>query len=147
MEIECSEKPTDRKTGNSDAYCSTGCQSSFGTCTTNVGGTVPGLGYFSNFKTYTFEAGISTDLQRNGYPVFDTVNNPNARYNHSWSPDNVAVEDGYMVLKVPGGQITSPILCAEVQTVATNIQYASVRTKAILTSVPGVVDGKLVTSQ
>jgi hypothetical protein len=102
---------------------------------------VPGLGYFSNFKTYTFESGISTELQRSGYPVFDTVGNPNAIYNHSYAPENVAIEDGYLVLTVPGGQTTSPILCAEVQTVATNIKYASVRTKAILTSEPGVVDG------
>ena len=83
-----------------------------------------------------------TDLQRSGYPVFDTVGNPNAVYNHSYVPENVVLADGYMVLTVPGGQNTSPILCAEVQTVATNIQYASVRTTAILTQEPGVVDGE-----
>jgi hypothetical protein len=75
--------------------------------------------------------------------VPDRANNPNALYDHSFTPDNVAIENGYLVLTVPGGQNTSPILCAEVQTVATNIQYASVRTTAILTQEPGVVDGEL----
>jgi hypothetical protein len=130
--------------GNSDSYCGTGCQTNFGTCSSTTGGNVPGLGYFANFKTYNFESGIfPTDLHKSGYPVPDTVGNPQAIYNHSFTPDNVVLENGYMVLKVPGGQNTSPILCAEVQTVATNIQYASVRTTAILTQEPGVVDGKL----
>lgn len=45
-----------------------------------------------------------------------------------------------MVLTVPGGQTTSPISCAQVVTSASDIKYASVRTTAILTSEPGVVD-------
>lgn len=133
--------------GNGDAFCGTGCQSKFGTCTPIVGGSVPGLGYFSNYKTYTFESGdFPTDFHKSSDLVRDTASNANAKFDHQYVPDNVAVSGGYLVLTVPGGQTTGPIKSAEVQTVATNIQYCSVRTKAILSKEKGVVDGWYTTS-
>lgn len=78
------------------------------------------------------------------YTVDDKESTPTARYNHHFTPDNVAIKDGYLVLTVPGNQQPSfdnPATCGEISTTASNIKYASVRTRAILTSEPGVVDG------
>ena len=74
--------------------------------------------------------------------VQDTSSNPNALYDHRFVPGNVAVSGGYLNLKVPGGQTSGPIRSAEVATSISNILYASVRVNAILTSEPGVVDGR-----
>lgn len=153
--------------GNGDVYCGTGCQPKFGTCSGSTApapgnggddggnappsggagdgdaeGNVPGLGFFTNYKKYTFETNSwPADLMKSNYVVKDTEGNENARFDHSFVPNNVAIEGGFMVLTVPGAQKSSPILSGEVQTAATNIQYGSFRTKAILTSEPGVVDG------
>ena len=85
-------------------------------------------------------------LRASNYPVFDTVNNPNAHNNHSFVPENVSVKDGWLNLKVPGGQTSNSISCAEVTTTASNILFASVRVKAKLSGEPGVVNGKKATS-
>ena len=53
----------------------------------------------------------------------------------------VSVTGGYLNMKVPGGQTTSPIKTAQIQTTETDMLYASVRTTAILASVPGVCNG------
>lgn len=128
--------------GNTNDYCGSGCQPDFGTCGTSSGASVPGLGYFTNFVTYSFaNSSIMSGLQVSDYTVNDLASISNAKFDHSFSPSNVEVSDGYLVLKVPGGQKSSPITCGEVTTSETEILYASIRTTAILTEEPGVVDG------
>jgi hypothetical protein len=53
-----------------------------------------------------------------------------------------------LALTVPGGQRPSEqsdwrLSCAQVETVAHNIQYGSVRTKAVFSQVPGTCHGEL----
>jgi len=60
---------------------------------------------------------------------------------HSFDAANVKVADGFLQLKVPGGQQGRQcISCAEVATTF-QVKYASVRTYAVLTEVPGVCNG------
>ena len=76
------------------------------------------------------------------YAVNDMAENSNALYNHVFRPANVAVGGGFLKLKVPGGQKTSPISSAEVTTCAENIQYASTRVVGIMGDAAGTVCGK-----
>ena len=78
------------------------------------------------------------------YLVEDTLGNPQATYNHAFTPADVSVSGGFLQLKVPGGQTKSPLNCAEVVTTLSDIHYASVRTTAIFSSVAGTVNGKCV---
>ena len=152
--------------GKTDAYCGTGCQSTFGTCgspasaqpptsspsqssslppSTSSSGTSPtkegclwaidGSEGFTESLTIDFSAltappstlKISTD----------TINStPDTQL---YTTSNVAVQDGTLQLKVPGGQTASPILGAEVYTSADNILYASVRTTMQVSTVSGTV--------
>lgn len=59
---------------------------------------------------------------------------------HTFKESNVAVEDGFLILNVPGGQAGSDISSGEVSTLF-DVKYASVRTWAILTEEPGVCNG------
>jgi hypothetical protein len=101
----------------------------------------------------TFENGVyvvSSDAQFSNYVKFTFDGNKlpeglfaaDWRIDDNWSvnAENVAVKDGYLQLKVPGGQ-QKPYKCAQVDTTVTNILYASVRTVAILTKTPGVCNG------
>ena len=73
--------------------------------------------------------------------VNDTAGNSHALYNHQFTPAQVSVSGGYLNLKVPGGQTTSPIQSAEVGTCQENILYASVRIIGIMGHSPGTVCG------
>jgi Glycosyl hydrolases family 16 len=75
-------------------------------------------------------------LQANEYGV-----NDNAPFTHSFTTANAYLNDSFLHLRVPGGQTKSPIKCAEVQTTIEDIRYASVRTRAIFTNVPGTCAG------
>lgn len=103
------------------------------------------MGYFVHYKSYNFPGTtLPSGLLASAYTVNDKESTPTAKYNHRFTPQNVAVRDGYLVLTVPGGQkpsFSNPATCGEVTTSASNILYASVRTHAILTQEPGVVDG------
>lgn len=107
---------------------------------------VPGVGHFSNFKAYTFDDNkFPDDLYISEYTV-DDVDAPDstAKFNHIFESKNVVVRNKILRLTVPGDQHPSsddPASCAEVGTEATDILYASVRTRAKLTSEPGVCDG------
>lgn len=59
-----------------------------------------------------------------------------------YSADNVVVRNGYLELRVPGGQRSLPYRSAEIVTNVQNIKYASVRTRAIFSETPGVCNGK-----
>lgn len=98
---------------------------------------LPGIGSFSHHETYSFggsslPAGLRAKADNVG-------GSPFAR---SYDPSLVSVSGGHLNLKVPGGQNSSPIRGAGVNTVAGDILYASVRTKAIFSTEPGTVQSK-----
>ena len=153
--------------GNTDAYCGTGCQSAFGTCgsstspqpqasplpptTGSVGSsspatkegclwTVDGSSSFThnlNIDFSTLTAIPSDSLANSTDPIGSSIGS--SSYTQLYTIDNLAVKDGTLQLKVPGGQTASPILGAEVSTTEKNILYGSVRTMMQISSVSGTV--------
>ena len=152
--------------GKTDAYCGTGCQSTFGTCgsptsaqpptsspsqssslppSTSSAGTSPtkegcvwvvdGSGSFTQSLTIDFSVlnALPSTLKNSTDPIGSTP------FTQLYTTGNIAVQDGTMQLKVPGGQTASPILGAEVYTVEENIRYGSVRTMMQVSTVPGTV--------
>jgi hypothetical protein len=65
-----------------------------------------------------------------------------APYSQNYTPEQVSMSEGTLRLKVPGGQNTSPILGAEVQTTVQDILYGSVRTTVQVSEVPGTCHGR-----
>lgn len=152
--------------GNTDAYCGTGCQSPFGTCgsstapqpqpscpppTTGPAGssspatqegclwTVDGSGSFTHTLTVDFSVLNALPSNTLAYSNDSIPSTTSTSYSQHYTSDNVAVKDGALQLKVPGGQTTSPILGAEVYTTEESILYASVRTMMQISSVSGTV--------
>ncbi|MCJ1394723.1 hypothetical protein MMC18_007603 [Xylographa bjoerkii] len=64
-----------------------------------------------------------------------------APYSQMYDSDQVSIYNGTLQLKVPGGQTTSPIYGAEVQTTVQDILYGSVRTTVQVSEVPGTCHG------
>ncbi|MCJ1413341.1 hypothetical protein MMC19_007446 [Ptychographa xylographoides] len=64
-----------------------------------------------------------------------------APYSQQYSSEQVAVGGGTLQLKVPGGQTSSPIQGAEVQTTVQDILYGSVRTTVLVSEVAGTCHG------
>lgn len=151
--------------GNTDAYCGTGCQPAFGTCGSSTssqtqpsalpppsgiaGSSSPATGEGclwtvdgSSSFTHTLNIDFSTlDAFPNDILAISTDSIPRgpSPYTQLYTIDNVAVKDGALQLKVPGGQTASPILGAEVATTEKNILYGSVRTMMQISSVSGTV--------
>ena len=87
---------------------------------------------FTNSKTFVFDGNSLPDgLAASNYPAGA----------HTFSSANAFVSDGYLQLKVPGGQAIGNVACGEVSTTMTNILYGSVRTVAILSRPAGTVNG------
>lgn len=61
----------------------------------------------------------------------------NEPYTHLFQSNNIILSPPYLTLLVPGGQTAHPIKSAQISTSVENVLYASVRTTAILSSVPG----------
>lgn len=106
--------------------------------------TIAGVGTFTNSATYTFTgSSLPAGLHiPDGEEIKDRNNE--APYNHIFQASNVAIKDGYLQLKVPGGQNPGAssdyaITGGEVFTEDAGILYASVRTHAIFSTVPGTV--------
>lgn len=108
-------------------------QSTLASCNHNL----PGVGTFMNHATYSFNG---NSLPAGLYKNTDTVGGK--PFGRTYDPRLVTVSGGYLNLIVPGGQKTSPIRGAGVNTVANDILYASVRTKAIFSAIPGTVQSK-----
>ena len=115
---------------------------------------LPGVGTFQKKATYTFTGNsLPTGLQVSDYFVQDTSADMTNQipYNHRFDPVNVAVSNGALRLKVPGSQRVrgpspdddegTPISCAEIVTSECKIKYASVRTRAMFSRVPGTCQG------
>ncbi|ERF69253.1 hypothetical protein EPUS_09070 [Endocarpon pusillum Z07020] len=98
---------------------------------------VPGVGYFTHRSKFTFDGTtLPAGLKANVHTV-----GGNAPFNRCFTTSNVYIDNGFLILRVPGGQTESPIECGEVQTTFTDILHASVRTRAIFSEVPGTCTG------
>lgn len=95
---------------------------------------IPGVGIFSNHAFYSFQG---SELPDGLYPNTDRVGG--AHFERIYESDLVSVSDGYLNLLVPGGQVSGPIRGSGVNTKANNILYASVRTQAAFSHVPGTI--------
>lgn len=107
---------------------------------------IAGVGTFTQSATYTF---TGTTLPSGLYAsdqelIRDQANG--ALYNHIFQASNVVVKDGYLQIKVPGGQTpasapNSAITAGEVFTGEQNILYGSVRTRLVFSAEPGTCQG------
>ena len=96
-----------------------------------------GVGTFTHHAIYSFDGhALPAGLR----PNTDTVGG--APFTRIYDPSLLTFSDGYVNLRVPGGQRSSPIRGAGINTVAGNILYASVRTNAIFSRVPGTVQSQ-----
>ena len=99
-----------------------------------------GSGSFTHTQTFDF-------TQTNDFPTGDLaisnygIEAGTAPYSQMYNSDQVSIYDGTLQLKVPGGQTTSPIYGAEVQTTVQDILYGSVRTTVQVSEVPGTCHG------
>lgn len=107
---------------------------------------VEGVGQFQKHSKYTFDGPSLPEGLRisNGELINDQ--NHGAPYNHIFEASNVVLADGFLEIKVPGGQTpatapNSAISAGEVFTLESDILYGSVRTKAMLSTVSGTVQG------
>jgi beta-glucanase (GH16 family) len=92
-------------------------------------------------STTTFEfsgSTLPTGLSASNYKVGKIPNQ------HEYMSNNVEVSGGFLNLKVNGGQSTDTAVCSGEVVTDFTISSASVETYAILTEVPGVVNGKLI---
>lgn len=95
---------------------------------------------FSASTTWDFAMvdAIPTDLHVSTDHIKADSDSP---MSHTFETSNVAIEDGFLVLNVPGDQAgKSDLSSAEVVTTF-DMMYGSVRTWAILTEEPGVCNG------
>lgn len=119
----------------------------------DAGYSVDGVGTFTNHVTYTFTDGTwPVDGLRASDQEGIRDQNHGAPYNHIFLSSNVFVADGYLQIEVPGGQTPSTaqnnpitaqnsVTAGEVYTTDANILYASVRTTALFSTIPGTVQG------
>lgn len=110
---------------------------------------VDGVGIFDHRAVYTFHHGFPEGLQKSNYTLHQRGrgSSPVVAFNPQYDPRNVHIVNGMLALTVPGRQKPSQnsgwrLGCAQVETVADNIQYGSVRTKAIFSQVPGTCHGE-----
>lgn len=104
---------------------------------------VPLMAQYASKTTFTFPGNtLPTGLTVSTYPVYEdkVTDGQGPKYDRIFERQNVVVRNGFMELRVPGGQTTSPISCAEVGTTF-EVQYGSIRTYAILAEEPGVCNG------
>jgi hypothetical protein len=88
---------------------------------------------FSNKAIYTFTG--------NRLPAGLSASTYNVGGNRVFKESNVVVRNGFLELRVPGGQKAMPYTCGQIVTDVDNIVSASVRTTAILTENPGTING------
>jgi len=106
------------------------------------GQVIDGTGTFMQSQTFTFSGTTlpSGLIAMDDKLIGDQENG--APYNHIFQAENVFVQNGYLNIKVPGGQTPASatdqaISSGEVYTEVSDILYASVRTHAIFSTVPG----------
>lgn len=90
-------------------------------------------------STTTFEfsgSTLPTGLSSSNYKVGKIPNQ------HEYVSNNVEVSGGFLNIKVNGGQSTDAAICSGEVVTDFTVAAARVETYAILTEVPGVVNGK-----
>lgn len=108
--------------------------------------TIPEAGKFKNKKEFMFfQPGLPDGLYASDYTVYDTYSG--LPYNHKFETPNVYSDGDFLNLRVqgttnPGSLQDQAISCGEIVTTENNILYASVRTNAIFSDVPGTCHGK-----
>lgn len=133
---------TTRPSGTSTTTATSSAQPTFDGCTYNV----PEAGKFKNKKKFTFfQSGLPEGLYASNYVVYDTYNG--LPYNHKFETTNVYSDGDFLNLRVqgttnPGSLANQAISCGELVTTENNILYASVRTNAIFSTVPGTCHGE-----
>lgn len=108
----------------------------------------PIMAQYASRTTFTFPGNtIPTGLTISEYPVYEdkVANGQGPKYDRIFERKNVVVRNGFMELRVPGGQTKNPISCAEVGTTF-EVQYGSIKTFAILAEEPGVCNGETLRS-
>lgn len=110
---------------------------------------VPGVGTFANRALFTFNNGFPDGLQISNYSNHQRGNGPSPEvpYNPKFDPANVQIVNGMLALTVPGHQKPNSgtgwaLSSAEVTTAEQSILYGSVRTRAMLSPVPGTCHGQ-----
>jgi hypothetical protein len=114
---------------------------------------VSGAGSFSTRAEYYFNGtSLPIGLGASNYTVggrsdAEPGSGSEIQYDHNYNPVNVGVSNGFVNLKVPGGQnpnatADGALSAAEIETDERGILYASVRTRAIFSPEPGTVHGE-----
>lgn len=140
-EQSTTKKATSTKTTTTPVATSSG-EPTFDGCSYNI----PGAGKFKNKKEFTFfQPGLPDGLYASNYMVYDTYNG--LPYNHKFETSNVYSDGDFLNLKVqgttnPGSLPEQAISSAEIVTTENNILYASVRTNAIFSTIPGTCHGE-----
>lgn len=107
----------------------------------SAGFPIRNVGTFQQHVTYKF---TGNSLPDGLYASSDFIagQSRGAPYNHQYDPSNVVVRNGFLELRVPGNQHPTEatnysVSAAEVFTAQQDILYASVRTRAIFSTVKG----------
>jgi hypothetical protein len=106
--------------------------------------TVPGVGRFNQHVKYDFAkwTNFPQGLSISDYGIQADPNDDEHPFDQFYGPNNVILKRGRpLQLRVPGGQTKSPIQGAEITTAYDDVLYASVRTVAKVSSVPGTCHG------
>jgi len=106
--------------------------------------TVPGVGRFNQYVKYDFVKWTSfpLGLSISNYGITADPDDDEHPFDQYYGPNHVILKRGRpLQLRVPGGQTKSPIQGAEFTTAYDDILYASVRTVAKVSSVPGTCHG------
>ncbi|KAG9945117.1 concanavalin A-like lectin/glucanase, partial [Aureobasidium melanogenum] len=106
--------------------------------------TLPGVGRFNQYVKYDFAkwTNFPQGLSISDYGITADPNDDEHPFDQFYGPNNVILKRGRpLQLRVPGGQTKSPIQGAEITTAYNDVLYASVRTVAKVSSVPGTCNG------
>lgn len=107
--------------------------------------TLPGVGRFNQYVKYDFAkwSSFPLGLSKSDYGITADPDDDEHPFDQYYGPNNVILKPGRpLQLRVPGGQTKSPIQGAEFTTAYDDILYASVRTVAKVSSVPGTCHGR-----
>lgn len=106
--------------------------------------TLNGVGRFNQYVKYDFAKWTSfpLGLSISNYGITADPDDDEHPLDQYYGPNNVILKRGRpLQLRVPGGQTKSPIQGAEFTTAYEDVLYASVRTVAKVSSVPGTCHG------
>jgi hypothetical protein len=106
--------------------------------------TLNGVGRFNQYVKYDFAkwSNFPLGLSVSDYGIEADPEDDEHPFDQHYGPNNVILKRGRpLQLRVPGGQKKSPIQGAEFTTAYDDILYASVRTVAKVSAVPGTCHG------